>query len=172
MVIRKNTVSANMLAAALVVAAMAGLSGCSENVEVASTPEEKQAVLSRIRPVVTLDDLKTAPAAPAAPAAAEAAPASEPAAPAAAEAAPAPAMADAKPMYDKACMACHSTGAAGAPMLGDKAAWEARAANGVDALVASAKAGKGAMPPNGGSAYNEDEMRQVIEFMLAEAGLL
>lgn len=171
MVIRKNTISVNVLAVTLGLSTMVGLSGCAEDVEVASTPEEKQAVLTRIRPVVTLEDLKIAKPAPAPAAVETPAPAAEAEAPAAAPEA-APATASAKPLYDKACMACHSTGAAGAPMLGDKAAWESRAAAGIDAMLATAKTGKGAMPPNGGSAYSEAEMRQVIEYMLAEAGLL
>ena len=78
----------------------------------------------------------------------------------------------AKELYDGACLACHNTGVAGAPKLGDKDAWAVRAESGVDVLVASAKTGKGAMPPNGGSAYSEDEMKSIIEMMLMEAGLM
>ena len=77
-----------------------------------------------------------------------------------------------KELYDGACLACHNTGVAGAPKLGDTAAWSARAEAGVDALLVSATAGKGAMPPNGGSAYSEGEMKSIIEMMLAEAGLM
>ncbi len=77
-----------------------------------------------------------------------------------------------KELYDGACLACHNTGVAGAPKLGDTEAWTARASVGVDALLASAIAGKGAMPPNGGSAYSEAEMKSIIEMMLVEAGLM
>lgn len=52
-------------------------------------------------------------------------------------------------VYNTKCVACHSTGAAGAPKLGDAAAWSSRAAAGIDSLVAVATAGKGAMPPKG-----------------------
>ncbi len=52
-------------------------------------------------------------------------------------------------VYNTKCTVCHATGAAGAPKLGDAAAWAPRAAIGVDALVASATKGKGAMPPKG-----------------------
>ncbi len=51
--------------------------------------------------------------------------------------------------YNKACAACHNTGAAGAPKKGDKAAWAARVKKGEAALVASIKNGMGAMPPKG-----------------------
>jgi len=77
-----------------------------------------------------------------------------------------------KELYDGACLACHNTGVAGAPKLGDAEVWTARASAGVDALLASAKAGKGAMPPNGGSAYSDAEMKSIIEMMLLDAGLM
>ncbi len=77
-----------------------------------------------------------------------------------------------KELYDSACMACHSTGVAGAPKLGDTAAWEPRLEIGLDALTTSAVEGKGAMPPNGGSAYSAEEIKTTIEYMLAEAGLM
>src|SRR4051812_39398026 len=44
------------------------------------------------------------------------------------------------------CTTCHSTGAAGAPKLGDAGAWANRIAQGFDQLVQSALKGKGAMP--------------------------
>ena len=75
-------------------------------------------------------------------------------------------------LYNGVCGACHNTGAAGAPKLGDAAAWTPRAEQGVDGLLASARAGKGAMPPKGGSSYSDDELKRVIEFMLGKAGLL
>jgi len=75
-------------------------------------------------------------------------------------------------LFNAVCSACHSTGAAGAPKLGDKAAWSPRAEQGVEGLLASAKAGKGAMPPKGGSSYSDDEIKSVIEFMLGKAGLM
>ena len=43
-----------------------------------------------------------------------------------------------KLIYDTSCMACHSTGAAGAPKLGDAAAWAARIKTGAAALLANA----------------------------------
>lgn len=75
-------------------------------------------------------------------------------------------------LYNGACAACHAAGIAGAPKLGDKAAWEPRYANGLDMLVSSVISGKGAMPPKGGSSYSDAEIQQVVEYMLAEAGLM
>jgi cytochrome c5 len=70
-------------------------------------------------------------------------------------------------LYKQACSVCHVAGVAGAPKFGDKAAWAPRMANGVDALVASALKGKGAMPPKGGTAASEADIKSAIEFMLA-----
>ncbi len=49
----------------------------------------------------------------------------------------------------KHCKACHEAGLAGAPKLGDKAAWAPRIATGIDAMSATVLSGKGAMPPKG-----------------------
>jgi len=72
-------------------------------------------------------------------------------------------------LYQGACLACHSTGAAGAPKIGDAAAWKARLAKGLDSLVTSAINGIGAMPPRGGSQYNDDQVRATIEYILSES---
>lgn len=114
-----------------------------------------------------------AAAAPVAPAAA--APAAEVAAapPAAAEApAAAPASATVaagagEALYKQACTVCHAAGVAGAPKLGDKAAWSARLGLGVDGLTASVIKGKGAMPPKGGSAASDAEIQAAVQYMLA-----
>ncbi len=72
-------------------------------------------------------------------------------------------------LYQGACLACHSTGAAGAPKIGDSAAWKARLAKGLDSLVTSAINGIGAMPPRGGSQYNDDQIRATIDYILSES---
>jgi cytochrome c5 len=74
-------------------------------------------------------------------------------------------------LYTGACLACHASGVAGAPKVGDNVAWQARFGSGIDALLSSVIKGKGAMPPNGGSAYSEEQLQSVIEYMLAESGL-
>ncbi len=51
--------------------------------------------------------------------------------------------------YKQTCSICHGMGVAGAPKAFDKAAWEPRLALGMDAMVASVKNGKNAMPPKG-----------------------
>ncbi len=72
-------------------------------------------------------------------------------------------------VYDGACKACHAAGVAGSPKLDDKAAWEPRIAQGVDALVASVLNGKGAMPAKGGNpSLSEDQIRAAVTWMLEQ----
>ena len=81
------------------------------------------------------------------------------------------ASADGKATYDTKCFACHNTGVAGAPKLGDKAAWEPRIASGMDAMLAIAVKGKGAMPPKGTCAdCSDEELKAAIEYMLSQSG--
>ena len=78
--------------------------------------------------------------------------------------------ADGKATYDTTCMACHSTGAAGAPKLGDKAAWAPRLKQGIAALHNSALKGKGAMPPKGGNtSLPDDAVKAAVDYMAAAA---
>lgn len=78
--------------------------------------------------------------------------------------------ADGKAVYDKTCVACHASGVANAPKLGDKAAWAPRLATGKDALVAAVVKGKGAMPPKAGAAtLKDDEIAAAVDFMIAAA---
>ena len=63
-------------------------------------------------------------------------------------------------------MVCHAAGVAGAPKLGDKAAWAPRIAQGMPAMVQSAIKGKGAMPPKGGSSASDADLRAAVEYMV------
>ena len=84
-------------------------------------------------------------------------------------AAPATAAGAVPALYGQVCAACHVAGVANAPKLGDKAAWAPRVAAGVDALTASAIKGKGAMPPKGGSAAPDSEIKAVVQYMVNAA---
>ncbi|MBS0608329.1 MAG: cytochrome c5 family protein [Proteobacteria bacterium] len=68
------------------------------------------------------------------------------------------------------CAACHATGAAGAPKLGDAAAWAPRIKTGFEALVQSALKGKGAMAPQGGGDFNDTEIARGVAYMANAAG--
>ncbi|MEN8205552.1 MAG: c-type cytochrome [Pseudomonadota bacterium] len=73
-------------------------------------------------------------------------------------------------VYNSKCMACHASGAAGAPKLGDKAAWAPRIATGMDALVASVTNGKGAMPPKGTCMdCSADDFVAAVEYMVSSS---
>ncbi len=73
-------------------------------------------------------------------------------------------------IYKSICAACHDSGAANAPKLGDKAAWAPRLKLGLDGLVKSAIAGKNAMPPKGGSDANDVELVRTIVYLANKSG--
>ncbi|HEX9813131.1 MAG TPA: c-type cytochrome [Burkholderiales bacterium] len=79
----------------------------------------------------------------------------------------APAFANGKAVYDAKCAACHAAGVAGAPKLGDKAAWAPRVKAGEAALIQSVVKGKNAMPPRAGQNASDKEIKESIEYMLS-----
>lgn len=75
-----------------------------------------------------------------------------------------------KAIYDASCVACHSTGAAGAPKLGDAAAWAPRVKQGAPTLYTSAIKGKGAMPAKGGNPSLADaDVKAAVDYMVAQS---
>jgi cytochrome c5 len=74
-------------------------------------------------------------------------------------------------IYKTVCSVCHASGVAGAPKLGDSGGWSARIKEGQNKLVTAAIAGKGAMPPRGGSAGLSDlEVERAVVYMANQAG--
>jgi cytochrome c5 len=74
-------------------------------------------------------------------------------------------------VYKAVCAACHATGAAGSPKLGDASAWSARIGQGYDTLVAHAVNGIRAMPPKGGNPDLDDvEVARAVVYMANQAG--
>lgn len=72
-------------------------------------------------------------------------------------------------VFNAACMACHSTGAGGAPKVGDAAAWADRIAKGNDALYASATGGvpgTGMMAKGGCMSCSDDEVHAAVDYMV------
>jgi cytochrome c5 len=115
----------------------------------------------RIKPVGQVDVARNEPLG-AAPAAGEAA---------APTAAPAR---DGQQVYQASCIACHGAGIAGAPKVGDRAAWSQRNAKGNAALYASAIKGfqgaAGVMPPKGGNpALSDAEVKAAVDYMVAQS---
>lgn len=80
-----------------------------------------------------------------------------------------PAAKSAEDMYG-ACAACHGTGAAGAPKLGDKDAWAARIAQGKDTLYSNAINGFNMMPPRGTcAACSDDDIKAIVDYMVEQS---
>jgi len=73
-------------------------------------------------------------------------------------------------VYKSSCFACHNTGVAGSPKLGDKEGWASRIAAGADSMYNAAINGKGAMPAKGGNASISDEdIKAAVDYMAAQA---
>ncbi|MDP3606459.1 MAG: c-type cytochrome [Polaromonas sp.] len=73
-------------------------------------------------------------------------------------------------VYAAQCAACHTAGVAGAPKLGDAAAWAPRIKTGYEALLTSSLKGKGAMGPQGGGDFEDAEIGRAVVHMANAAG--
>ncbi len=72
-----------------------------------------------------------------------------------------------KELYASKCAMCHDSGAAGAPILGDKKAWKARIDAGMETLYKNGIDGKGAMPPKGGAGgLSDDEFKKIVDYIV------
>lgn len=84
-------------------------------------------------------------------------------------AAPAASDFDAAAKYQASCMACHTTGAAGAPKLGDAAAWDEKMAKGWEGVMANVLNGINAMPARGLCMdCSDDNLRAIVEYMISQ----
>jgi cytochrome c5 len=71
-------------------------------------------------------------------------------------------------VYTTKCSSCHATGAAGAPKLGDAAAWTDRIGKGDDVLYANAINGYNAMPAKGLCFdCSDDEIKAAVDHMVS-----
>lgn len=73
-------------------------------------------------------------------------------------------------VYAAQCAACHTSGAAGAPKLGDAAAWAPRIKTGYEALLTSALKGKGSMGAQGGGDFSDFEIGRAVVYMANQSG--
>ncbi|MES2917371.1 MAG: cytochrome c5 family protein [Pseudomonadota bacterium] len=72
-------------------------------------------------------------------------------------------------VYNASCAACHGTGAAGAPKVGDKGAWGPRIAQGKPTLYKHAIGGIRAMPPKGMCmTCSDDEIKAAVDYMTSK----
>jgi cytochrome c5 len=70
--------------------------------------------------------------------------------------------------FTQVCSACHATGVNGAPKMGDHAAWGPRIAQGKETLYKDAIAGKGSMPPKGGTTWPDATIRMTVDYMISQ----
>ena len=128
------------------------LSGCgAEQEEVTLSADQERAMVDRIAPAgqLAMEGSEMA-AAPVAAAAAE---------PRSGQA-----------IYDSKCMICHASGSAGAPKLGDVAAWVPRIAQGTDTLYANALDGFKGMPPKGLCMdCSPEELNAAVDYMVSKS---
>lgn len=72
-----------------------------------------------------------------------------------------------KKVYDKFCMACHASGAAGAPKLNEPKQWEARIKQGQDVLVKHVIKGYKFMPPMGTCmSCSKEDIHAAVDYMV------
>lgn len=71
-------------------------------------------------------------------------------------------------VYESHCAACHNTGAANAPRLGDQAAWAPRIAQGNTILLQHVIQGYNLMPPKGACLQCSDtDLKMAIAYMVS-----
>ena len=76
-----------------------------------------------------------------------------------------------KEVVESLCVACHGTGANGAPRIGDKKAWAKRDSQGLTSLTRSALDGIRKMPPHGGNpGLTDTEIERAITYMVNQSG--
>ncbi len=178
--VRSRAIVATMFALAL-------LAGCNSGKESGQQAQDQQGAQERTAPVGQAKVAQAPSAQPATPPAAQPAapPAAQPAQPqapaggqpaagggAALKAPPESAvdLAKGEQIYNQFCVACHATGVAGAPKLGDKAAWAPRIAQGRDVIFTHDKQGLRAMPPMGTCATCSDtDLMSAADYMISKA---
>ncbi|WP_367351345.1 c-type cytochrome [Achromobacter animicus] len=74
-------------------------------------------------------------------------------------------------VFASVCTACHTAGVAGAPKLGDNAAWAPFIKAGYDEMMKVALHGKGGMPAKGGNpALSDYEVARAVVYMANKSG--
>lgn len=75
--------------------------------------------------------------------------------------------------YAQSCAACHNSGAAGAPRMGNAGDWEERLAEkGLDGLIQSTITGIGVMPAKGMCfTCTDEDLGEIVRHILAETGV-
>lgn len=76
-------------------------------------------------------------------------------------------------VYNSVCMACHDSGVAGAPRIGDASIWQDRMEErgGYDPIYQNALNGFKGMPAKGGANISDEELDRAVEYLLEESGV-
>ena len=80
-------------------------------------------------------------------------------------------LADGEAVYNSGCAACHASGVAGAPKVGDVDAWAGRVGQDVEVIYTNAIDGfqgeAGVMPPKGGFMnLSDDDVKSAVDYMI------
>lgn len=78
---------------------------------------------------------------------------------------------DAAEKYQGTCFACHGTGQAHAPLVGDVIEWEIRLEKGLDTLVQSTINGLNGMMPARGlcTDCSDEQLKSIVDYMLDQS---
>jgi len=71
-----------------------------------------------------------------------------------------------KEVYASACAMCHDSGAADAPIFGNKAQWAKFLKKGMKKVYANGINGVNAMPPKGGTRLSESKFKSVVDYIV------
>ena len=69
-------------------------------------------------------------------------------------------------IYEESCATCHGNPALGAPVLGNKEAWAKVVSKGVEKVYHNGINGINSMPPKGGTDLNDEQIKEVIDYMI------
>ena len=73
-------------------------------------------------------------------------------------------------VYNSVCMSCHTSGAAGAPVIGKSGQWEERIGKGKQSLYSNAINGIGVMPAKGGASnLSDDNIKAAVDYIISES---
>ena len=73
---------------------------------------------------------------------------------------------DAGKAYEANCAMCHGADGMGAPVLGDKAAWDVVVNKGMETVYNNGINGLNGMPPKGGSSLSNTEFKSVVDYIV------
>jgi len=76
-------------------------------------------------------------------------------------------------VYQSVCMACHDSGVAGAPKIGDTSLWQSRLdeRGGYEPIYENALNGFKGMPAKGGASITDEELDRAVKYIFEESGV-